>query len=64
MFNWLIDSIADALTDDTRSQALQSLREFSAQFSRASAPLRMALDIALGKCLSIIEDTRELIHCR
>ena len=39
---------ADTITEETRSQALQSLHNFSQQFSRASAPLRIALDIALG----------------
>ncbi|KAI0698059.1 N-terminal acetyltransferase A, auxiliary subunit [Cerioporus squamosus] len=34
--------------DENRSKALQSLKDFSEQFSKASAPRRLALDIALG----------------
>ncbi|RPD56962.1 NMDA receptor-regulated protein 1a [Lentinus tigrinus ALCF2SS1-7] len=38
----------DAVTDENRSKAVQSLHDFSEQFSKASAPRRLALDIALG----------------
>ncbi|CCM05111.1 uncharacterized protein FIBRA_07318 [Fibroporia radiculosa] len=39
----------DAVTDETRSQALQCLRDFSAQMPKAGAPLRLALNIAQGE---------------
>ena len=52
--------VAEALTEETRSQALQSLKDFSQQFPRASAPLRITLDVALGSpfnlSLSCIQD--------
>ncbi|EMD34697.1 hypothetical protein CERSUDRAFT_86122 [Gelatoporia subvermispora B] len=38
----------DAVTDETRSKALQCLRDFSTQLPRANAPRRLALNIALG----------------
>ncbi|PIL27725.1 hypothetical protein GSI_10878 [Ganoderma sinense ZZ0214-1] len=38
----------DAITDENRDKALQSLHDFSQQFSKASAPLRMALELASG----------------
>ncbi|TFK86666.1 N-terminal acetyltransferase A, auxiliary subunit [Polyporus arcularius HHB13444] len=38
----------DAVTDENRSKASQILHDFSEQFSKASAPRRLALDIALG----------------
>ncbi|OCH91292.1 NMDA receptor-regulated protein 1a [Obba rivulosa] len=38
----------DAVTDDTRSKALECLREFSTQLPRANAPRRLALNVALG----------------
>ncbi|KAH9849573.1 NMDA receptor-regulated protein 1a [Lenzites betulinus] len=38
----------DALTDETRVQALQTLRHFAEQFSRAAAPQRLALAVAAG----------------
>ncbi|KAI0711428.1 NMDA receptor-regulated protein 1a [Earliella scabrosa] len=37
----------EALTDESRTQALQYLRDFSEQFPRASAPRRIALNITL-----------------
>ncbi|KAI8986666.1 NMDA receptor-regulated protein 1a [Trametes punicea] len=38
----------DAITDETRGEALQVLHDFSQQFSRAAAPLRIALTVAVG----------------
>ncbi|TBU45151.1 N-terminal acetyltransferase A, auxiliary subunit [Dichomitus squalens] len=38
----------EAITDEQRDQALHSLHDFSAQFPKASAPLRIALEIAQG----------------
>ena len=40
---------ADTITDEDRDKSLQSLQDFSEQFSKASAPLRMALELASGK---------------
>ena len=40
---------ADTITDEDRDKALQSLHDFSEQFSKASAPLRMALELASGE---------------
>ncbi|KAI0371305.1 NMDA receptor-regulated protein 1a [Pilatotrama ljubarskyi] len=38
----------DAITDETRGTALQTLRDFSQQFARAAAPQRIALSVAVG----------------
>ncbi|OJT12705.1 N-alpha-acetyltransferase 16, NatA auxiliary subunit [Trametes pubescens] len=38
----------DALTEETQSQALTTLRDFAQQFPRAAAPLRLALTVATG----------------
>ncbi|KAI0634817.1 NMDA receptor-regulated protein 1a [Trametes polyzona] len=37
-----------ALTEETRSKALQIYRDFSQQFARAAAPRRLALNVAVG----------------
>ncbi|OSD08807.1 NMDA receptor-regulated protein 1a [Trametes coccinea BRFM310] len=38
----------DAITDETRGQALQLLNDFAQQFPRAGAPRRIALTVAVG----------------
>lgn len=48
MSKHLAEYNSESLTDDARSTALQSLKEFSQQFPRASAPQRMALNLAQG----------------
>lgn len=43
-----ISTPIDAVTDQNRSEALATLREFSSLIPRAAAPRRLALDIAQG----------------